>query len=146
MLDRFRPNAKLAVALGAAGVILAAIILTNYLGYATSTLLLLTGAGNFPDSASETVAASEAQPAQPLQLQSVPQLRDSALKAQVVATGLSYPTSMAFLNNNSILVLQKNDGRVFLISTNSTAQPKQVLQVSVDNSSERGLLGIAVGN
>ena len=145
-MDRFRPNAKLAIALGAAGVVFAAIVLINYLGYATSTRLLSTGAGNFPDSASETVAASEAQPAQSLQLQSVPQLRDSALKIQVVATGLSYPTSMAFLDNNSILVLQKNDGRVFLISTNSTAQPKQVLQVSVDNSSERGLLGIAVGN
>ena len=50
---------------------------------------------------------------------------------------------MAFLDDNHILVLQKNNGRVLLIS-NGTLQKNPILQVPVDSTSERGLLGIAV--
>ena len=48
---------------------------------------------------------------------------------------------MAFLDNNNILVLQK-EGTVQLIS-NGKLQPQPVLQVQVDSKNERGLLGIA---
>jgi glucose/arabinose dehydrogenase len=51
---------------------------------------------------------------------------------------------MAFLDNNNILVLEK-DGNVRLVS-NGQLQQQPVLQVSVDIRSERGLLGIAVMN
>ncbi len=49
---------------------------------------------------------------------------------------------MAFLDNNNILVLEK-DGLVRLVS-NGQLQPQPVLEIPVDSQSERGLLGIAV--
>src|SRR4030095_871864 len=50
---------------------------------------------------------------------------------------------MAFIGPGDILVLQKSDGRVRRV-INGVLQPDQVLDVSVDNASERGLLGIAL--
>jgi len=55
-------------------------------------------------------------------------------------TGLSSPTSISFIDSD-ILVLQKNDGIVRLIR-DGILQPNPVLDISVSNSSERGLLGI----
>lgn len=72
-----------------------------------------------------------------------PAVKDQHLKVQVYAQGLVSPTSMAFLDNNHILVLQKADGTVHLIS-NGLLQQQPVLKVSVNNKNERGLLGIAV--
>ena len=59
-----------------------------------------------------------------------------------VAHGLLFPTSMAFVDDSNILVLEKA-GQVRLI-TNGVLQKQPVLTVPVDNTSERGLLGIAV--
>jgi glucose/arabinose dehydrogenase len=70
-----------------------------------------------------------------------PAVKDPSLKIELVAQGLASPTSMAFLDNNNILVLQK-EGTVQLIS-NGKLQPQPVLQVQVDSKNERGLLGIA---
>lgn len=70
--------------------------------------------------------------------------KDPALKVESVVSGLSSPTSMTFLNDNNILVLEK-DGNVRLAS-NGQLQQQPVLQVPVDIKSERGLLGIAVMN
>jgi aldose sugar dehydrogenase len=70
--------------------------------------------------------------------------KDSNLKVETLVNGLSSPTSMAFIDNNNILVLEKG-GQVRLVS-NGVLQDKPVLQVSVDTESERGLLGIAIMN
>jgi aldose sugar dehydrogenase len=70
--------------------------------------------------------------------------KDSNLKVETLVNGLSSPTSMAFIDNNNILVLEKG-GQVRLVS-NGVLQEKPVLQVSVDTESERGLLGIAIMN
>lgn len=70
--------------------------------------------------------------------------KDPNLKVETVVTGLSSPTSMAFIDNNNILVLEKG-GQVRLVS-NGVLQSKPVLQVSVATESERGLLGIAILN
>jgi aldose sugar dehydrogenase len=70
--------------------------------------------------------------------------KDPNLKVETLANGLDSPTSMAFIDNNNILVLEK-DGRVRLVS-NGALQDKPVLQVRVDTASERGLLGIAIMN
>ena len=72
-----------------------------------------------------------------------PTVKDTNLKVETFVQGLSSPTSMAFLDDNHILVLQKDNGRVLLIS-NGTLQKNPILQVPVDSTSERGLLGIAV--
>jgi glucose/arabinose dehydrogenase len=70
-------------------------------------------------------------------------ITDSSLKVEQVVSGLDHPTSMAFLNSNDMLILEKNKGTVQRI-INGTIQPKPVLDVTVANKSERGLLGIAV--
>src|SRR3989440_1887035 len=70
--------------------------------------------------------------------------KDPNLKVETVVSGLSVPTSMAFIDNSNILVLEKG-GQVRLVS-NGALQGKPVLQVSVDTESERGLLGIAIMN
>jgi glucose/arabinose dehydrogenase len=83
-----------------------------------------------------TVAIGTGAAAQPI-------LIDPTLHADTVATGLEAPTSMAFVGPDDILVLQKNNGRVRRI-LGGVLQPDPVLDVAVDNESERGLLGIAV--
>ena len=70
--------------------------------------------------------------------------KDPNLKVETLVNGLSSPTSMAFIDNNNMLVLEKG-GQVRLV-TNGVLHDKPVLQVSVDTESERGLLGIAIMN
>ena len=70
-------------------------------------------------------------------------VRDPGLQVQQVVSGLNSPTAMAFIGQNDFLVLQKNDGRVRRV-IGGVLQSGEVLDVAVDNSSERGLLGIAV--
>lgn len=56
--------------------------------------------------------------------------------------GLVSPTSLAFLDDNNILFLEK-EGNVRLIS-NGVLQSEPVLQIEqVESNNERGLLGIA---
>ena len=69
-------------------------------------------------------------------------INDPNLKAELISGGMSFPTSMAFLDNNNILVLEK-EGAVRLI-TNGVMQDSPVLQVTTDSKNERGLLGIAI--
>jgi glucose/arabinose dehydrogenase len=71
-------------------------------------------------------------------------IKDPNLKVESLVSGLSSPTNMAFVDNNHILVLEKG-GNVRLVS-NGQLQSQPVLHVSVDVTSERGLLGIAVMN
>ena len=73
-----------------------------------------------------------------------PVVKDPRLKVEEIGHGLSdSPSSMDFLDNDHILVLQKGDGLVRLIS-NGTLEKQPVLKVPVKNIGEQGLLGIAV--
>lgn len=72
-----------------------------------------------------------------------PLLHDSELAIELVAGGLEFPTSMRFLGDGSILVLQKDDGQVRLVSGGRLFD-EPILQVDVASEAERGLLGIAV--
>ncbi len=74
-----------------------------------------------------------------------PTLKDPNLRVETIVEGLSWPTSMAFIDNNNILVLEKEKGTVRLIS-NGILQEEPVLEVDVNSRSERGLLGIAIMN
>jgi len=65
------------------------------------------------------------------------------IRTEVIATGIKFPTSMAFLGSNDILVLEKNDGTVKRI-TNGSMLADPLLDVNVSTGSERGMLGIAV--
>jgi aldose sugar dehydrogenase len=70
-------------------------------------------------------------------------LNDPRLHVKEITSGLSQPTAMVLIGPADILVLQKGDGRVRRV-INGVVQPGQVLDVAVDNASERGLLGIAL--
>ena len=45
-----------------------------------------------------------------------PTLNDPNLQVETIVEGLSLPTSMAFIDNNNILVLEKEKGTVRLVS------------------------------
>src|SRR5213076_1234915 len=72
-----------------------------------------------------------------------PTLNDPDLQVTEIVSGLSSPTTMAFTGPDDILVLQKDDGKVRRV-IHGVLQPSFVLDVNVDNQSERGLLGIAL--
>ncbi|MDQ4074077.1 MAG: PQQ-dependent sugar dehydrogenase [Thermoproteota archaeon] len=69
---------------------------------------------------------------------------DNNLTIEHYASGLSFPTSMAFVDNNNIMVLEKNEGTVRLVS-NGVLQKEPLLKINtVDKEAERGLLGIEI--
>ena len=68
---------------------------------------------------------------------------DERLRFELITDRLSFPTSMAFIDEEKILVLQKYDAQVRLIS-NGILLDEPVLKVSTNSIGERGLLGIAV--
>jgi aldose sugar dehydrogenase len=72
-----------------------------------------------------------------------PTVKDPTLKIEKVFDGLKFPTAMAFLDTNDILVLEKNNGTVQRV-INGKILPKPLLDVNVDNKSERGMLGMAI--
>lgn len=75
---------------------------------------------------------------------SPPTILDGSLRVEKVLEGLESPTSMAFLNHDDIIILEKN-GRVRLV-LDGVLQPNPILNVVVKNDSEQGLLGVAVAN
>jgi glucose/arabinose dehydrogenase len=74
---------------------------------------------------------------------SLPTVNDPNLKVEKVFEGLRFPTKMAFLGPNDILVLEKDNGTVQRI-LNGQIFSEPVLDVNVANKFERGLLGIAI--
>ena len=72
-----------------------------------------------------------------------PTIKDDNLVVEKITDGLDFPTSMAFLGPNDILVTEKVTGKVMRV-LGGQIQNEPVLDVPVANSIERGLLGIAV--
>jgi aldose sugar dehydrogenase len=71
-----------------------------------------------------------------------PEILHPRLGIRPVITGLNLPTTMAFLDTNEFLVLEKNTGTIQYVvdgAIQSTA-----LDLAVNFASERGLLGIAL--
>lgn len=75
---------------------------------------------------------------------SLPQLNDEALRVEPVIEEeeLLFPTSMVFVDNDTLLVTQKNDGDVISI-INGTVKSQPAISVEVNNEGFKGLLGIA---
>jgi len=69
-----------------------------------------------------------------------PLIVDPNFEVEKFVDDLFLPTSMEFIGED-ILILQKNDGKIFLIRE-GIIQPEPVLDVEVSNIGERGLLGI----
>jgi len=76
-------------------------------------------------------------------LASAQELTSDQFAIQEVFSGLEFPTGMAFLGYDDILVIEKNKGTVQRI-VNGQMLEEPLLDVNVANDVERGLLGIAV--
>lgn len=71
------------------------------------------------------------------------EITDISLKREIVAQGLSFPTSMTFVDNNgNFLVSEKNTGRIILVSNDGISK-EPILELPINSAGERGLLGIA---
>lgn len=77
------------------------------------------------------------------QLAGGPVVVDPNLRVELVTNQISFPTKMAFVGDNELLVLEKNEGLVKRV-LNGVVQNDSLLDVSVANGVERGMLGIAV--
>ncbi|MBA3515497.1 MAG: PQQ-dependent sugar dehydrogenase [Pyrinomonadaceae bacterium] len=86
------------------------------------------------NTASETTDVVESQ---------TPVVLDANLDVRTIVTGLTEPTTMAFLAANDFLVLEKSTGRVRRVLDGSLL-PNPVIDLAVNFGSERGLLGIAL--
>src|ERR671921_894402 len=73
----------------------------------------------------------------------LPIIHDPNLKVELIVEGLDLPTTMAFLGDNDILVLEKDKGTVQRI-VNGKMLPEPLLDVNVATSVERCMCGIAV--
>jgi glucose/arabinose dehydrogenase len=71
-----------------------------------------------------------------------PTMLHPLLAVRPVVTGLVAPTSIAFLGQNDLLVLEKVTGRVKRVTNGAVVGT--VLDLAVNFASERGLLGIAL--
>ena len=74
-----------------------------------------------------------------------PMLHDDMLSIELVAQGLDSPTSMHFLDDGTVLVLEKNKGQVRVVLDGKLLE-KPAIQVEVATGPEQGLLGIAIWN
>jgi aldose sugar dehydrogenase len=110
----------------------------------SSTITFSTYAQEEEEEGSEGEVDSEEQ-----QQPSLPRLKDGSLGVELVADGLDKPTSMDYISNSDMIILQK-DGEAVLVSTNGEASqnddPPIVVDVPVNTTRERGFLGIAVAD
>lgn len=74
-----------------------------------------------------------------------PVLHDNMLALELVVEGLDLPTSMRFLDDGTILVLEKNNGQVRVVSDGKLLD-EPAIDVEVATAVEQGLLGIAIWN
>ena len=75
----------------------------------------------------------------------LPILNDSRLEVELVIDGLSFPTSMEFIGNHGDMLILEKGGNVILFSNQSRTNTT-ILNFTVNESSERGLLGVAVAS
>lgn len=71
-----------------------------------------------------------------------PFIRDRNLKVEKVTDGFNFPTGMAFIGPDKILIIEKNVGKVKEVMNGTTI--RTILDLNVVNVSEGGLLGIAI--
>jgi glucose/arabinose dehydrogenase len=74
-----------------------------------------------------------------------PILHDESLAVELVAEGLDLPTSMRFLDDRTLLVLEKNKGQVRVVLDGKLLE-EPAIQAEVATGPEQGLLGIAIWN
>ena len=74
-----------------------------------------------------------------------PEFKDPNMKAEPVFQGLDFPTSIAILSPDEILVTEKDKGTVQRI-VNGKISDKPLIDLDVSGFAEEGLVGIAIAN
>jgi aldose sugar dehydrogenase len=72
-----------------------------------------------------------------------PSIVDEDLQVEQVEDGIVLPTAMAFLDEDTMIVLEKDNGTVRMVR-DGELQEEPMLDVAVANDNERGMLGVAV--
>jgi aldose sugar dehydrogenase len=120
-------------------------------GSATATVTIVPLAtGSLSNTATVTATETDPDPSNnsssivtPVTTQSNgPSMLDPNLSVKTLVTGLSQPTSLAFIGPNDFFVLEKDTGKVQRIVNGSLQST--VLDLAVNSGSERGLLGIVL--
>jgi len=124
------------LAVGATAVI-SIVVTPSVTGSIINTATVGAGETDFDTSNNSATITTFIQPFAPS-----PTMLDDNLMVSTVVTGLDQPTSMAFIGNNDILVLEKQTGRVQRVANGVLQGP--VLDLNVNSASERGLLGIVL--
>lgn len=74
-----------------------------------------------------------------------PYFNDANLKSELLFQGLDFPTSMAILSSDDILVTEKDKGTVQRI-INGKISDNPLIDLNVSGFAEEGLVGIAIAN
>jgi len=74
-----------------------------------------------------------------------PILKDPRLQIELIQTGLDFPTQFTFIDDDTILVAQKDNGKVIVLK-NFVIQKNHALDLNVDSSGERGFVGMISTN
>jgi uncharacterized repeat protein (TIGR01451 family) len=106
-------------------------------GQVANSATVSSSEGDFDNSNNTSTATVQVLPAA-----ASPTMLDQNLTVSTVVQGLNQPTSLAFIGNNDFFVIEKATGKVQRI-VNGALQ-STVLDLPVNNASERGLLGIAL--
>ena len=119
-------------------------------------ILLLVSPGTTMTSGQQqepSTSAQESLPQQPAGISqevsnntvTLPLLNDSRLEVEQVVDGLYFPTSMEFIGNHGNILILEKGGNVILFSNESRTK-ETVLNFTVDERSERGLLGVSIAS
>ena len=123
---------------------------SKYLGAAVAVMLVV-GACGAPSQSTPTPApaspdvsppAGASQPPPSTEPAAGPVMTDPSLGVEVVASGLTEPTALAFIGAEDFFVTEKSTGQVHHVSDGQVSEP--VLDLAVNFFDERGLLGIAL--
>ncbi|MGZ5471166.1 MAG: hypothetical protein ACXWE0_05795, partial [Nitrososphaeraceae archaeon] len=90
----------------------------------------------------DNIGEIEAQSTKKLKEPSIPILKDTNLKTELIVDKLKFPSGMEFIGNDDLLVIEKNTGKVKRVTNGEVVG--DLLDLNVATKSERGLLGIAV--
>ncbi|HEX6732642.1 MAG TPA: choice-of-anchor V domain-containing protein, partial [Pyrinomonadaceae bacterium] len=121
---------------GASGVV-TIVVTPSSTGQINNTAVVTANESDFDSTNNSSPISTLIQPAAPS-----PAMVDPNLTVSTIVSGLNQPTSMAFVAANDFLVLERTTGRVQRI-VNGMLQGT-VLDLAVNNASERGLLGIVL--
>ncbi|HET8776266.1 MAG TPA: PQQ-dependent sugar dehydrogenase [Candidatus Limnocylindria bacterium] len=94
------------------------------------------GSGSAPPATTSAAPSASAAPA------AGPTMTDESLGGEVAASGLTEPTSLAFIGPDDYFVTEKSTGEVHHVVDGDIGDP--VLDLAVNFFDERGLLGIAL--